>query len=158
MPRLWGPPDVTLLEDVHLYHYAHFYKNAWDQDYLTDVDDVTYNLTFEGYVKVEYAWVELADDPFVMLGEDPMILEVGDTFDDPNVNVVDERGDRVAVLNGDVSGLDMSSTGVYWVRYYSKNDAGEDYVVETRTVFVGNPCGSSGGLPELADRAFDPCI
>ncbi|MEK7604751.1 MAG: immunoglobulin-like domain-containing protein, partial [Patescibacteria group bacterium] len=88
-----------------------------------------------------------------LLGDNPLRFEVGDTFTDPGVSVVDAGDANVAVItfiNGiqeevNSTTIDTGSPTTYIITYSATDTAGNNSTA-TRSVIVGNPDGA-GALP-----------
>ncbi|MEM7800077.1 MAG: tandem-95 repeat protein, partial [Chloroflexota bacterium] len=89
-------------------------------------------------------------------GVDPVVLNVGDPFNDPEATVVDDvDGTITTSLAGDVSGLDTNTVGSYEIPYNATDAAGNAAAEVLRTVHV---FPTTAGTPLYRVNAGGPLV
>ena len=143
-----------------------------DRDRRAYADDSSYDAGTPGEYVLNYPVVDGAgnigttvsrilrvrdtDRPrLIVLGDDPVLLDLNDTYLDPGVEAVDECDPDVSV-DIDTSELDTSTEGLYTVRYTATDASGNDRMASRRVrVYDGDNIGLLTIDAEDCDYYFD---
>ncbi|MFA6867524.1 MAG: immunoglobulin-like domain-containing protein, partial [Clostridia bacterium] len=93
--------------------------------------------TIEDPYRLEDYMVNIDEAPQVtLIGDNPIYLHVGDTYNDPGVKVIDDVDGDISNSVTIISNVDTSKAGNYQVVYNAKDSNGNTAIEQTRNVIV----------------------